>query len=80
MKELTKVRTWYMEIYPSDELGEEINPYITFMDVFEALDNYKDIYEVIQVHDSVIRERIFEKLSEITGHTYEEVYNQWLRA
>ena len=69
-----------METYPSDELGEEIAENITFDDVFYTLDNYGDIYELIQVADSVIRERIFEKLCEVTGHTYEEVYNQWLRA
>ena len=76
----TNLKNWYSETYPTDELGENINPFISFYDVFYALDNYGDIYDLIGESDSLIRERIFEKLCELTGHTYEEVYNQWLKA
>jgi hypothetical protein len=76
----TKVKNWYNENYPTDNLGENINPLISFYDVFYTLDNYGDIYELIGESDSLIRERIFEKLCELTGHTYEEIYDQWAKA
>jgi hypothetical protein len=31
------------------------------------------VYEYIGVGDSLIRERLFEKLAEITGHEYEDL-------
>ena len=77
---MTNVKNWYCETYPDDELGERINPIISFDDVFNTLDNYGNLYNLIKVYDSVIRERIFEKLSELSGHTYDEIYEQWLKA
>jgi hypothetical protein len=32
------------------------------------------------VGDSLIRERLFEKLSEITGNDYEEIHARWYLA
>jgi len=75
----TKVKSWYMMEYPTDTLGKEINSRITFDDVFRALDSYKDIYKLLGVDDSVVRERIFEKLAEIMGVSYDYVYQQWLK-
>lgn len=80
MNEQTKIREWYLSAYPEDELGNEINHNATFNDVFEWLDNYKDIYELIGVHDSLVRERIFEALSEIMNCDYDYIYDQWLRS
>jgi hypothetical protein len=31
----TKIRDFYMEAYPTDELGKEINGGVTFQDAFE---------------------------------------------
>ena len=75
-----KIREFYLEAFPTDELGIEINPKATFDGLFRVLDNYGDVYEYIGVGDSLIRERVFEKLSEIMGVTYDEVYSQWLMA
>lgn len=80
MNEQTKIREWYLSAYPEDELGNEINPNATFNDVFECLDNYRDVYELIGVHDSLVRERIFEALSEIMNCDYDYIYDQWLRS
>lgn len=74
----TKIREWYMTIYADDELGEEIKDDITFADVLETLNNYEDVYEVIGVGDSIIRERIFEKLSILLNKGYDYIYNLWL--
>ena len=76
----TKVWEWYVETYPTDELGIEIHKAVRFSDVFEALDNYRCVYELLTVYDSVVRERVFEGLVIVTGHTYREIYDKWLSA
>lgn len=76
--EHTKIRDWYVQAYPTDDLGLEIDSHITFLDVFDALDHYQDVYQTIGVGDSVIRERVFAQLAKIMGTPYEYVFNQWL--
>ena len=75
----TNIRKWYMETYPTDELGECLNPNATFYGLFETLDNRKDVYDYIGEGDSVIRERLFEKLAEIMECDYDYIYEQWRR-
>jgi hypothetical protein len=74
------IKEFYLTNYPTDELGNEIHTKATFIGLFEVLDTYKDVYEYIGVHDSIIRERIFEKLANEMGIDYNEIYNQWLLA
>ena len=71
-----KIRDWYMKNYPTDDLGEELNDEVTFEDMWN--EDYKEynIYQVMGVGDSVIRERLFEHLAEIKGVTYNEVYDK----
>ena len=73
------LKDWYTKTYPDDELGEKLNSRATFYDLFEALDNYQDIYNLFTIDDTIIRERLFEKLAEIMECPYEEIYKQWLR-
>ena len=80
MNENTKLKEWYTTNYPSDELGAEINPDSTFQNLFDALDRYRDVYEVIGVGDSLVREKLFEGLAEITGYDYQTIYEQWMMA
>ena len=80
MNENTKLKEWYTTNYPSDELGAGINPDSTFQNLFDALDQYRDVYEVIGVGDSLVRERLFESLAEITGYDYQIIYEQWMMA
>ena len=77
--ENTKLKTWYIMKYPTDELGDEINPEATFGSLFRAMDNYEHVYHHIGVFDSFVREGIFEGLCEVTGHTYKEIHDQWLK-
>jgi len=77
--EKVSIKEWYLEQYPTDELGLEINDNSTFMGLFEQMDNYRDVYGYIGVHDSLVRERVFEKLSMIMGVEYDYVYEQWLK-
>jgi hypothetical protein len=73
------IRQFYLDNYPSDELGLEINPNANFESLWIAIRG-GELYDYIGVFDSVIRERIFEKFSEITGHDYDYIYNEWLNA
>lgn len=74
-----KIKKWYIGKYPDDKLGQEINNNITFYDLFEAMDCYKNVYSVIGIYDSIIRERVFTKLAQIMGVNYNYVYEQWLK-
>ena len=73
-----KLRNWYMENFPTDDLGNEINPDATFQDLLDALDSYGDVYKTIGVGDSVIRERLFAGLAEMMDVNYEYIYEQWM--
>ena len=73
-----KIKEWYMENYTTDDLGQEINEKATFEDLFKALENNTDIYDLIGVGDSVIRERLFKELASIKGIKYNDIYNMWL--
>lgn len=73
------IRHWYGQTYPEDELGLDIAPTVTFDDLGRALDSGTDVYGVIGVGDSVIRERCFEKLADIRQVPYDHVYEAWLR-
>ena len=46
--------------------------------VFECLDSYENIYDLLGVGDSLVRERIFEALAEIMNVEYDYIYHQWL--
>jgi len=73
-----KLKTFYLEQYPTDDLGIEIDANATFEGLFETLDKHSDVYEYIGLGDSLIRQRIFEKLAEIYGLTYDDVYTNWI--
>ncbi len=74
------VKEWYRGEYPTDDLVEEIKDTVTFEDVFEALDNYRDIYNEIGTTDSLVRERIFNKLATLMEVDYDYIYDQWLKS
>tara|TARA_R100001443_G_C3323166_1_gene170556 strand:- start:14 stop:259 length:246 start_codon:yes stop_codon:yes gene_type:complete len=74
----TNIKSAYTKTYPTDELGVEINPTITFTDLFYTLDRRGDVYECIGVDDSLVRERCFELLSKVMKCDYDYIYNQWL--
>lgn len=73
-----KIKEYYTSEFPTDELGIEIDPTATFDGLIEVLINYESVYDYIGVADSVVRERVFEKLSDILGVGYEVIYDKWL--
>jgi len=79
LDEQTEVRAYYMDKYATDELGAEMRRGVTFKDVFNTLDNRACVYDLLNVHDSLVRERVFEALSEIMKCEYDYIFSQWLR-
>tara|TARA_R110000850_G_scaffold231020_1_gene355964 strand:+ start:324 stop:581 length:258 start_codon:yes stop_codon:yes gene_type:complete len=78
LRATSNVKAFYLDKHPTDELGQEIDSNINFKMVFECLDNYGNIYDLIGVGDSLVRERIFEALAEIMNVKYDYIYDQWL--
>jgi hypothetical protein len=73
-----KIKDWYTKNHPTDDLGEELDEDVTFADLMNALNNKKEIYEVMGVGDSVIRERLFEHLTSMYDESYDTIYKKWL--
>jgi len=71
------IKKWYIKNYPSDELGKDINPKVTFKELKENLHN---VYEYLNVYDSLVRERIFTELSKRMNVDYDIIYNKWLNS
>ena len=74
-----KLKEFYLENYPTDELGVEINENANFVGLINELHNGNDVYEYIGVGDSIIRERLFERLAEELSTSYDYIYNLWLK-
>lgn len=74
------IKKWYLRSYPKDEMGEELNDTVTFKDLWDALNEKKDVYEIIGVGDSLIRERLFEYLALLYNVDYDVVYKKWLES
>jgi antirestriction protein len=74
------IKKWYLRSYPTDEMGEELNDTVTFKDLWDSLNAKKNVYEIMGVGDSLIRERLFEYLSLIYNVDYDVVYNKWLES
>ena len=74
------IKKWYLRSYPKDEMGEELNDTVTFKDLWDALNGKNDVYEIIGVGDSLIRERLFEYLALLYNVDYDVVYKKWLES
>ena len=72
------IREFYLENYPTDELGVEVNDGLTFSGLLNVLFTDGNVYEYIGVCDSIVRERLFERLAEELGTPYDYVYDLWL--
>ena len=72
------IREYYVNKYPTDELGVELNPDATLRGLFICLIDGVDIYEYIGVSDSTVRERLFETIAEEWNISYDSVYDIWI--
>ena len=75
-----QLRDYYMQQFPEDDLGRDIHPDITFKTLYHTLrtGNPGKAYDVIGVDDSIIRERLFEKLAALRKVDYDTIYNLWM--
>lgn len=70
-----QIKPWYVKTYKSDELGKEISETVTFNNVLKAP---QSVYDLLDVTDSLVRERVFEEVSKRSGISYDDIYNRWL--
>lgn len=70
------VKAYYADSFGKDELNSEIKE-VTFLDLYRALKNKQDVYDLIGVKDSVVRERLFAELARILNQPIEYVNNIW---
>ena len=73
------IREFYVKNYPSDDMGDGINPTATFAGLLNQLIIGGDVYAYLYVYDSIIRERLFERLAEELNVKYDYVYNLWIK-
>ena len=73
------IREFYVKNYPTDDLGMGINPKATFAGLLNQLIVNGDVYEYLYVYDSIVRERLFERLADELEVSYEYVYKLWLK-
>lgn len=73
-----KVKDWYVKKYPTDTLGLDIDPEVTFNNLIVCLDFGEDVYDCLGVGDSIIRERCFAELARLMKVDYDYIYDLWL--
>jgi len=71
------IKNFYLENFPTDELGNEIKENVTFAGLLDALHTKGDVYEYVGVWDSLIRERLFYKLAEELNTSCGYVLDLW---
>lgn len=78
---LSNVKSTYIYLYPEDKDVEYIKDDITFVNVLADMQKGADFYEIVfigQYSDSLMRERIFTILSDVSGLNYDKIYYMWL--
>ena len=72
------IKEFYLNEYPTDELGVELNEKATFVGLVTELFGGHDVYDYIGVGDSLVRERLFSELAKQLNKPYDFVYDMWL--
>jgi len=75
---MMNIKEYYMNEYPTDELGVELNENATFVGLLNTLHEGGDVYDYIEVGDSLVRERLFEELAKQLNKPYDYVYDLWM--
>lgn len=73
------IRTWYHKAYPTDEIWREISKTATFDGVLNCLKKSGNLYDYLEIYDSLARERIFVELSNRLNISYEDIFIKWIR-
>ena len=79
----TRVRDWYINQYPEgsyfiskEDIEREMSE-ATFEEVYLMIGN---VYDILNIKESDIREKVFEKLAELYGVDYDTIYYRWLNS
>lgn len=72
------IKQWYVLNHASDKLGHELDDTLTFQGLWDGLEKGVDVYDLLGVGDSVIREFVFDELAKRKGVDYDAIYNMWL--
>lgn len=75
------IKNWYTKEYPSDKLGKFLSPSATFLDLNNLLNSHNEnqLYDLLGCEsDTIIRERCFQKLAELTNQDYNILYDKWI--
>lgn len=80
---MENIHDWYVANYPDDPMGRRLDTTTTFDQLMTYIitdeNSYSDeLYIILGVEDSVIRERVFQELSDRYGISYAIIYNEWL--
>ena len=79
MKKTDRIYDYYNAEFADDSLAKKINPQITFQSVRKGMKAGIDIYQLIGVGDSIVRERIMSALADLYHNgDYNYIYNLWL--
>lgn len=78
LDDYNNIKEYYLNTFPTDDLGAEINDTATFTGLKFVLLNYMDVYDYLGTYDSLIRERVFRQLGELYGLTYNQVCSDWI--
>jgi hypothetical protein len=73
------IKDFYLNNYPTDELGVELNEKATFAGLVTILFGDMDVYDYIGVGDSLVRERLFSELANQLNKSYDYVYQLWIK-
>ena len=71
------LKSWYMLSFPDDDMGTKISRFATPARVMRALSRRRDIQSILGTNDCVVRQRVFERISELKEVDYHDVYNLW---
>ena len=78
--EVMTIREWYISEYSDDEAGMSLNENVSFYDIMGALLKGVSVYTILGGYaDSIIRERVFNKMAELFGVDYSVIYDLWLK-
>lgn len=75
----TTLKEYYKEKHPTDDICDSMNDQATFRDLIIQLIDHEDVYDIIGVGDSLVRECLFEGLSKLFLVDYDYVYDLWLQ-
>lgn len=73
-----RIRDWYIATFPTDDLGSSLKE-STFRDLIERMNRGIDVSITLGSEDSTVRERVFDRTSELLQVDYDVVYCKWLR-